>query len=312
MFRGNAFRKRQLEINQQKNAVEEKTDDQNVSSRKRTRRSGRTQSVSKDSNSLTMNEPNAKALVDDKGDSGSMNIGPDHQADVPTFSAALAEKVQAESMQIESKLVFTCDGFGGDAAVAQYMSTVELAVMQRDGVPLSPLNEERALTAFTECKGNISAARKLAMPRITRDTRYPGAGARWTNKELCLLARALSERQRDFQYISRNILQSRSTRELVTYYYTRHKQQGVHFGGKKPGIMFDRGIETTPRLRLIPELQVRYLHSLAVSAGDGFPPERRMRDAVLHSRQVKLKLVHAQRVAQARAQIQKYSAESRG
>jgi hypothetical protein len=48
--------------------------------------------------------------------------------------------------------------------------------------------------------------------------------------------------------------------------------------------MLDRGIEAPPRIVLSPETVVDFLRYTAVTAGDGFPPERRMRDAVLAAR----------------------------
>jgi hypothetical protein len=285
---------------------------------KRARRSSRAQAAARRDTSRQMSmaaaaaQRAAAAATRAKARADKVKIGPDHQADVPAAPSLPSSEEVAQPgehhqqrsprgapLGVESKLAFTC-GPGGDRAVDAYLTAVNLCLVRRDGFPLSPMNEELALVAYTEQGGRLEDARRVAMQRIPRVVQFPGAGAAWLKDELCLLARTLSEQKRDFMHISRHVLPHRTTRELVVHYYTRHKQEWMQFGGRKQGLMFDRGLEAPPRISMGPELQVDCLHNLAVTAGDGFPPERRMRDALLSARETMIAAV-AQRRADAAA-----------
>jgi hypothetical protein len=222
-----------------------------------------------------------------------VKLGQDFQADVPPLTSVVAWDTQSEEDRlIVSELVYSPRDVGGLPAVESFLAAVNADLVRRDGFPLSPMNEERALALFAKRHGDpnyADDARKDVLRSVQRTVEYPGAGMPWSNEEQCLLARTLSERHRDFEYISRNILPERSTKELVVHYYTRYKQLWQQFGGRKQGMMFDRGLEIPLRISMSPEAQVQCLRSLASTAGDGFPPERRMRDAIFAARAAKIR-----------------------
>lgn len=117
---------------------------------------------------------------------------------------------------------------------------------------------------------------------------FPGEGRPWTPEERVLFARGLSEQGRAFGQMRRTLLQSRTTAQLVNYYYQRHKQAWLQHGGSKAGHLFDRGHEGTPAppledrnaRRVYLSRAVATLRQLAATAGDGFPPDRGMVTAV--------------------------------
>lgn len=117
---------------------------------------------------------------------------------------------------------------------------------------------------------------------------FPGEGRPWTAEERVLFARGLSEQGRAFGQMRRTLLPSRTTAQLVNYYYQRHKQAWLQHGGSKVGHLFDRGHEGTPAPRLenrdarrvFLNRAVMTLRQLAATAGDGFPPDRGMVAAV--------------------------------
>jgi hypothetical protein len=84
------------------------------------------------------------------------------------------------------------------------------------------------------------------------------------------------EHNHDLKYLSRHIFMHKMSVELADRCYTRYMQQWRQHGDIKHGSMFDRRIEAPAR--------IDFLQYLAATAGDGFPPERRMRDAVLAAR----------------------------
>jgi hypothetical protein len=240
-----------------------------------------------------------KATTLTKSIADAVKLGPEYQADVPSLSTTPLLPRDALP-PVSSPLVYSPRNA---PAVDTFLATVNNALFRRDGFPLSPVDEERALALYASYhgkQGQEDSARRDTLRAIHRPVVYPGAGPPWTNEEQCLLARTLCERHRDFEYISRHILPARSTKELVVHYYTRYKQLWQQFGGRKESMLFDRGLETPLRIAMCPEMQVECLHNLAVSAGDGFPPERRMRDAILAARTAKLKTVARQHAAHAR------------
>lgn len=117
---------------------------------------------------------------------------------------------------------------------------------------------------------------------------FPGEGRPWTAEERVLFARGLSEQGRAFGQIRRTLLPSRTTAQLVNYYYQRHKQAWLQHGGSKVGHLFDRGHEGTPAppfedrdaRRVYLNCAIATLRQLAATAGDGFPPDRGMVAAV--------------------------------
>ncbi|GAB0498140.1 hypothetical protein MMPV_009481 [Pyropia vietnamensis] len=117
---------------------------------------------------------------------------------------------------------------------------------------------------------------------------FPGEDRPWTAEERMLFARGLSEQGRAFGQMRRTLLPSRTTAQLVNYYYQRHKQAWLQHGGSKTGHLFDRGHEGTPAppledrdaRRAYLSRAVATLRQLAATAGDGFPPDRGMVAAV--------------------------------
>jgi hypothetical protein len=280
---------------------EDESDAGDLGNRKRARRSARAQNLSRKtvaggSGGLTLKSgPAPKARAE------SVKIGHEYQADVPTSTSITSwDALPERQRKVESPLVFSADLIGGDVVVDQFLRTVNVSLLRRDGFPMSPVNEEKALMVLMSNAGYPERGRRLALMNIPQESQYPGAGRRWTSHEQCRLARALSEHNRDFEYISRHVLPQRTTKELVVHYYTRYKQQCMQFGERKYGLMFDRGIEAPPRMSMSPELMADYLRYLAVTAGDGFPPERRMRDAVLSARSRLARAVTALRAAEVR------------
>jgi hypothetical protein len=274
--------------------------------KKRARRSVRTQALSRKTVGSGGDAPAVKSGLSSKPKADAVKIGQDYQADVPLAPSLDSwDALTADERKIESPLVFSAEEVGGDSLVEQFLQVVNEGLLRRDGFPMSPINEEKALAVLMANPENLERGRRLALMSIPQENQFPGAGRRWTSDEQCRLARALSEHNRDFEYISRNVLPHRTTKELVVHYYTRYKQQWMQFGDRKHGLMFDRGIEAPPRISMGPELMVDYLRYLAVTAGDGFPPERRMRDAVLSAR---AKLVHAVTSLRAAEARQKHAA----
>lgn len=117
---------------------------------------------------------------------------------------------------------------------------------------------------------------------------FPGEGRSWTAEERVLFARGLSEQGRAFGQMRRTLLPSRTTAQLVNYYYQRHKQAWLQHGGNKSCHLFDRGHEGTPAppfedrdaRRVYLSRAIATLRQLAATAGDGFPPDRGMVAAV--------------------------------
>lgn len=117
---------------------------------------------------------------------------------------------------------------------------------------------------------------------------FPGECRPWTAEERVLFARGLSEQGRAFGQMRRTLLPSRTTAQLVNYYYQRHKQAWLQHGGSKASHLFDRGHEGTPAppledrdaRRAFLSRAVATLRQLAATAGDGFPPDRGMVAAV--------------------------------
>jgi hypothetical protein len=217
--------------------------------------------------------------------SDSVKLGSNHQADVPpkpSFTSRASMPLEQEF--VKARLVFSADKVGGDGRVSQFIQLVNESLLRRDGFPMSPIGEETALQAMMSNPGSPERGRRVALMNITQDVQYPGAGAWWTSEEQGLLSRAFSEHSRDFEYLSRHVFAHRTTKELVVHYYTRYKQQWPQHGDSRRGSMYDRGIEAPPRIFTSPETVVDFLRYLAATAGDGFPPERRMRDAVLAAR----------------------------
>lgn len=217
-------------------------------------------------------------------------IGAEYQAEVP--SAPLPENERtADKARCESELVFSVQRCKGDSNVSEFLKQLDVEVCKRDGFPLSPIGCEIALTCLASTGGSMSEGIKLALQRVQGASHFPGTGAAWTYDEKCLFVRAMAESSKDFQFISRNVLKNRSTKELVFMYYTHHKQQRLQNGGRKGGLIFDTGKEMTRFLRhLGPERSYLALRSLAVTAGDGFPADRRMAEVVREHRREKVLL----------------------
>lgn len=269
---------------------------------KRLRRSGRG-GAGRKTGGLGVGKKKKKKALEAEESGKEVEIGPEYQAEVPALPSIphqFADEVPGGGYRrlmpcagervlgIESKVMFVCPP-GGESALESFLKKVNVDLLRRDGFPLSPMNEQRALEIYFDCNYDVGKARALALVKIPKGTQYPGAGPPWKLDELCVLARTLAESSRNFEHISRNVLPHRSTRELVVHYYTRHKQEWSQFGGRKQSLMFDRGIEPAPRMNMGPELVVDFLHALAQSAGDGFPVERRMRDAVMSARNTLVK-----------------------
>lgn len=241
-----------------------------------------------------------------------VKIGPDYQADVDPKEPP--EDTPRPVFDVEPPLAFSSGPDGrGVGVVDAFLDDMNRSITRRDGFPMSPMNEERALVAYTESNGHLNSAslqnaRRLALQRIPRAIEFPGAGPAWTREELCLFARAMAEGKRDFEAMSRNVLPNRPTKELIIHYYTRHKQEWMQFGERKQGLLFDRGIEPPSSTDFDAQFQLNCLHSLAVTAGDGFPPERRTRDFVLAAREACMKAVSYERAKEATKRRQEEAA----
>lgn len=233
-----------------------------------------------------------------------IRIGSEHQADVPkhmVLSAGSAELARAAV--VRSTLVFSANEVrGSDETVREFLDDVNAQLLRRDGFGLSPLNEEVALRALFERRGDIASARGLALERVSRTVVFPGAGPPWTEEEACIFAQSLCDGTRDLQHISRHVLPHRSTRELVVHYYTRYKNRRSQFGGGKRSLLRDHGLERVSDTLLEADRKAMCLRDLAFTAGDGFPSERRTRDAVLAARTRTTEVARRKRLVEFNAQ----------
>lgn len=243
-------------------------------------------------------------------------IGPNHQVDTlpskPTMEGITVDGrlIPTEPVAIQSKLVFS-RRYGG-AALDRFLHTMRSEIMGRDGVPLSPWNEERAIGAWMGARGHHDFARRMALGRIPRRPTYPGTRAGtyripWSRDEEMTFAAYIGQEfdslEVMFRQMSRSVLKSRSVQELVLHWYTGYKPMGRDASGPRAGYMVDNGVEASPPSSLQPEAITSFLRSIAVSAGDGFPPERRMRNIIFDYR-AKLQMKMARKRAR-RATLQR-------
>jgi len=111
-------------------------------------------------------------------------------------------------------------------------------------------------------------------------------GKAWTYEEKCLFVRAKAERGKDFEAMARQVFTGRKTSELIYMYYVYEKQQRMMHGPQVYGNVFDTGEELPKYLpKLGPERVTMAIRCLAKTAGDGFPADRRMEEAVRSVRQ---------------------------
>lgn len=212
-------------------------------------------------------------------------IAPEFQADVVPHPVLDAAMTTSESWVL-SPCVFSPAMCGGNEIVTRFLDRINGEMVCRDGFPLTPVAMEIALVSLAGNKGRINAAITSALPQIPRGLFFPGAGKPWQHAETSLFVRALAERAKNFHYVSRHILTNRTTKELVITYYTYYKQQCYQNGGPKQGFIFDDGGRdaSVGRTFLGQTRKVTALRNLAVTAGDGFPADQRMADAVLEFR----------------------------
>lgn len=211
-------------------------------------------------------------------------IGSAFQAEVP-LKVVEEGKRNAEMTRCESQLVYSLELCGGDIdKVDKFMKKVTATLMLRDGFGCSPNGEEAALRRFCMHKGDEQLALQETCKEVSSAHKFPGVGKAWTYEEKCLFVRAMAERAKDFRYIAHEVL-NRKTCEVVNMYYTYQKQQNLQHGMRANGYIFDTGDELTEFLpRLGPERISLSLRCLAMTAGDGFPADRRMAQAIRTAR----------------------------
>eukprot|EP00171_Calliarthron_tuberculosum_P009797 IDg9797t1 len=210
-------------------------------------------------------------------------VGTSYQAEVP--AGTIPESKRTPDMtRCDSILVYSIDQSGGIETIQAFLKKLSVTLVLRDGYGCSPNTEEIALRLLTKNKGNVDAALQKTCKEVTGGSNFPGVGKRWSYEEKCLFVRAMAERSMDFGYIARHVLK-RPTSEVVNMYYTYQKQQNLQHGMRANGYIFDTGEELTEFLpRLGPERISLALRCLAMTAGDGFPADRRMAQAVKMAR----------------------------
>lgn len=219
-------------------------------------------------------------------------IGPDHQVDAlpakPPMEGRLVggRLVPIDPVTINSKLVYSCAK--GGKPLDTFLALVRAEVEGRDGFPLSPWNEERALLSWMEKDCHAEDAKRLALMRIPRGLAYPGSSKPLSRDEAMTFAAFIGQEfdhlEVMFRQMSKSVLKTHSIRDLIVHWYTGYMPMGRNVPGSRTGYMVDLGVEARPPVAMRPNLAIECLHVLAATAGDGFPPERRMRDAILEAR----------------------------
>ncbi len=207
-------------------------------------------------------------------------VGPNYQVEVPAEILPEADRTP-EMVHVASESVFAPLMCKSEEQITQFLHSVDVELRKRDGFPLSPSGQEIALQILAKYKGEIETAHQEAVRSVGVGREFPGAGKPWSYEDKCLFVRALGETSKDFSYMSRYILKDRSTSELVFMYYTYHKQQKLQHGSRAGGNIFDTGSEPLTFLPKVgPDRVPAAIRSLAKTAGDGFPADRRVANFV--------------------------------
>lgn len=153
---------------------------------KRARRGGRggsrKQPVARRAAAKAAAARSASVAREEEHPADTVKIGRRHQAVVPPW-AGTPGGLPRPTFEMEPKLAFSAverDGrpLVGAQAVDEFLGVVNREVTRRDGYPLSPMDEERALVAYTRCKGRAPAALRRALRDIPRRQELPGAALR--------------------------------------------------------------------------------------------------------------------------------------
>lgn len=205
-----------------------------------------------------------------------VNIGEEYQADVPLRPFTDSER-KANPPIVASKQVFSLQACGGETSVRRFLVRMNAQCRQYRGFDLAPFAMEVALEQLTACKGNEIQAVQRVKERLPEGPYFPGLQHLFTYDELCSFVRALDERGKDFEHISRCLLPERSTSELVWMYYARHKQLRMQscIGMSDDQFKEDNG-EAIKSLSISAERALEAVRGLALSPGDGFPMDSRV------------------------------------
>lgn len=210
-------------------------------------------------------------------------VGVLYQAEVPTLPIS-EDKRTVDMTRCASEMVFSIEQSGGKEKIENFLKKLTVTLVLRDGYGCSPNAEEIALQLLTKNKGDADEALHQTCKKVTGGSNFPDVGNPWTYEEKCLFVRAMAERSMDFGYIAEHVLK-RPPSQVVNMYYTYQKQQNLQHGMRANGYIFDTGEELTEFLpRLGPERISLALRCLAMTAGDGFPADRRMAQAVKMAR----------------------------
>ncbi|KAI0563098.1 Homeobox-like protein [Gracilaria domingensis] len=219
-------------------------------------------------------------------ESATVQIGENHQADVPEKTLTEQQRKQNPPV-VSSKLVFSVRACGGDTVINRFLSHANTRSRQQRGFDLAPFQMEVALEQLTACKGNEIQAVQRIKQRLPEGPYFPGLKRVFGYEELCSFVRALEERGKNFEHISRYLLPHRSTSELIWMYYARHKQLRMQSCSRLREENFkDNGLSALKMLPMPVTRAVSAVHSRAISVGDGFPLDSRVQRMFLSLRQV--------------------------
>lgn len=224
--------------------------------------------------SLAVESPPPLHIADREG--LPVNVGDEYQADVPLRPFTDSER-KANPPIVASKQVFDLRACGGDTSVDRFLDRMNAQARQYRGFDLAPFAMEVALEQLTACKGNEIQAAQRVKERLPEGPYFPGLQHSFNYDELCSFVRALEERGKDFELISRCLLPERSTSELVWMYYTRHKQLRMQscIGLSDDQFKEDNG-EAIKSLAITAERALEAIRGQAAYAGDGFPLDSRV------------------------------------
>ncbi|CAN8075158.1 unnamed protein product [Agarophyton chilense] len=142
------------------------------------------------------------------------------------------------------------------------------------------------LEQLTASKGNEIQAVQRIKQRLPEGPYFPGLRRPFDYEELCSFVRALEERGKNFENISRFLLRERSTSELIWMYYARHKQLRMQsFSRLREEQFKDNGTNMLKSIPISNERVINAVRCHAISAGDGFPLEYRVHKALSTYRQ---------------------------
>lgn len=205
-----------------------------------------------------------------------VQIGEEYQADVPLVPLSESEREKNPPV-VTSKLVFSVLDCTGDATIDKFLAHLNTQARRSTGFELSPFALQIALEQLSACKGNEVQAAQGIKERLTPGPYYPGLKRSFDYEELCAFVRALEERGKNFEHISRYLLPSRTTSELIWLYYTRHKQLRMQSGSGLQGTQFvEDGGEAMKRVPISASRAISAYRFLATSVGDGFPMDCRV------------------------------------